>query len=421
MILEFLLVLAAPLAQGDGPGPAARATVESPSWLVGLESRWRAERSRARRRLAHLPPRTLLELFDARIGVAGARERAAFVEAAGSRLTSEEADEAERRAWRERLAALASREVSPLVRDRLLEVAASDEGLYEALRAGGGRGNPDGVFATRLADARIAVLLIDTLHEGHIPGFFDGQFRAIFDADGRAALRLARLAWDPRVLYVVRAMAVMALHESGDERLEAFLRPLLLSPSFEYDWPNNLLQMDRIGEREVRTYVACRLSQYARFSMAKAGIDEPIREKIAYLEERVRSLTQRAGRFADSDLSRLFLSEAMETLFEVGYHYQQLDEYEAAEARYERILSEPAGLRVEKWAHYNLACIRSIQGRLDEALEHLRGALEAGFTDFSWARRDGDLAPLARDPRFHRLLAEFEFGQAAPEGARDGE
>jgi hypothetical protein len=53
---------------------------------------------------------------------------------------------------------------------------------------------------------------------------------------------------------------------------------------------------------------------------------------------------------------------------------------------------------------YDLACLEALQGRADDAIEHLRTALEAQpkFTDY--AAEDEDLASIRDDPRFVQAI-----------------
>ncbi len=59
-------------------------------------------------------------------------------------------------------------------------------------------------------------------------------------------------------------------------------------------------------------------------------------------------------------------------------------------------------------AHYNLACSYAVLTQPDLALSTLRKALEYGYRDFRYIRQDRDLDPLRKDPRFKKLLREFE-------------
>lgn len=62
----------------------------------------------------------------------------------------------------------------------------------------------------------------------------------------------------------------------------------------------------------------------------------------------------------------------------------------------------------EPVAHYNLACSLALIGDADAALGRLRLALEMGFKDVAFIRKDKDFARLRGDPRFEVLLKEFE-------------
>ena len=53
---------------------------------------------------------------------------------------------------------------------------------------------------------------------------------------------------------------------------------------------------------------------------------------------------------------------------------------------------------------YNLACCESLAGRTDEALEHLRQAIELMDGMRSYAQSDSDLDPIREEPAFKELL-----------------
>ncbi|MCS7047083.1 MAG: hypothetical protein NZO58_12065 [Gemmataceae bacterium] len=59
-------------------------------------------------------------------------------------------------------------------------------------------------------------------------------------------------------------------------------------------------------------------------------------------------------------------------------------------------------------AHYNLACSFALLKRTDLALKTLRRAIELGYRDFRYMREDSDLESIRSDPRFRKLLREFE-------------
>ena len=72
------------------------------------------------------------------------------------------------------------------------------------------------------------------------------------------------------------------------------------------------------------------------------------------------------------------------------------------------------GLRVdERLSHlcaedpltwYNLGCSLALVGRKEDALESLSRALELGYDDYEWMKKDSDLSSLHGDPRFESML-----------------
>jgi len=58
--------------------------------------------------------------------------------------------------------------------------------------------------------------------------------------------------------------------------------------------------------------------------------------------------------------------------------------------------------------HYNLACSLALKAFDEEAVDHLRTAMEKGYRDFEWMEEDPDLENLRENPSFHALLAEFK-------------
>ncbi len=59
-------------------------------------------------------------------------------------------------------------------------------------------------------------------------------------------------------------------------------------------------------------------------------------------------------------------------------------------------------------AHYNLACSYALLQQPELALGTLRKALELGYHDFRYIHQDHDLDSIRKDPRFRKLIREFE-------------
>lgn len=67
---------------------------------------------------------------------------------------------------------------------------------------------------------------------------------------------------------------------------------------------------------------------------------------------------------------------------------------------------------------YNVACIQSLAGRFEEALESLEKAVRSGLTQKEWLEHDSNLDPLRRHPRYQALIAFLkEQAQASPAGS----
>jgi len=56
---------------------------------------------------------------------------------------------------------------------------------------------------------------------------------------------------------------------------------------------------------------------------------------------------------------------------------------------------------------YNVACVYSLQGRVDDALDCLERAAKHGFRQRSWVENDSDLIALRESPRFQSLLDQL--------------
>ena len=89
--------------------------------------------------------------------------------------------------------------------------------------------------------------------------------------------------------------------------------------------------------------------------------------------------------------------------------------YRKAEEHYLKALEiEPE----EYIAMYNLACIFSLQKKIDRAIEWLQKAVDAGYDDFGWMEKDTDLDNLRDDPRYKEMVRrgpKAKPGQGQPE------
>jgi TolB-like protein/cytochrome c-type biogenesis protein CcmH/NrfG len=57
---------------------------------------------------------------------------------------------------------------------------------------------------------------------------------------------------------------------------------------------------------------------------------------------------------------------------------------------------------------YNVACIQSLAGKVEEAFDCLERSVKSGLTEKRWLERDSNLDPLRSHPRYQKLLALLE-------------
>ncbi len=319
---------------------------------------------------------------------------------------------------------------------RLALVREKDPGVVEPLVAALAR-LPVCVNALRPAieesrDARLAAafarlmraVAIDAIaakmRDGSVPGFYDGQFADLWPLTPDLPEELLRVAYDDAHHLVVRVLAVMALAETKRPTLERDFAGLLKPESDErerMDWRFRVRGQNVIDVLLDREFA---LSKYVRFALAKAGQTAAIRRMIRELDDYLADPHQRrdiALRGDDDRGAAYWRAEFLRELaFDVGYYYQQFDDYASAERRYRDLLVRFPESRVCENCHYNLACICSIQGRRREALDHLRDAIRCGFTNDAWLLEDGDLAPLRDDPEFRSLVELARTGSVDDTG-----
>ena len=88
--------------------------------------------------------------------------------------------------------------------------------------------------------------------------------------------------------------------------------------------------------------------------------------------------------------------------YEYGKVLADQQNYEGAIAAHLKAASRSPELRA--YARYNAACAAALSGQPERALDHLREAVKAGFTEFDYMFRDPDLAALRDDPKLRQAL-----------------
>lgn len=278
----------------------------------------------------------------------------------------------------------------------------------------------DEFLKNRYIDLAVQRTLEGIMHFGRIPGFYDGQFNELWIISDGIFHHLAAIARDADYAYQARVLAIMALHEKKEKDLLPVLKPLILDPKEELRMAEEEFNLLRVNERMILKHRVRNLSKYARFSLSKAGIADFNLAKIEVMKQWL--LDKGRGLFLENR-KNLGLginwnpgrSFGKNIILDIAYNYQQFDQYDSAEHWYKLLIGsfpedEDSALLAE--AHYNLACLYSVQHQVDLALKHLKLSVDKGFVDFSWMDRDRDLDNIRHEPAY-QALREFMVDQPA--------
>jgi len=125
-------------------------------------------------------------------------------------------------------------------------------------------------------------------------------------------------------------------------------------------------------------------------------------------------------------------SEGLAVLMEEGVKIAGLDPYDAgvhvlignsflndgnygkAQEHYMKALELEAANYI---AMYNMACVRSLQKKIDQAIEWLRKAVDAGYDDFEWMEKDPDLDNIREDAGYKEILRKGPKTRERPPAA----
>jgi tetratricopeptide (TPR) repeat protein len=114
------------------------------------------------------------------------------------------------------------------------------------------------------------------------------------------------------------------------------------------------------------------------------------------------------------------LQKKREALWRDAVGNVKAKKYEDALVQFENIIGlEPAGFIGDDFAatselfrisHYQMACVYSLMGNNEAALESLSEALSAGFSDFDQIRDDPELASVRAEPEFEEIMGKYDEG-----------
>ncbi len=207
-------------------------------------------------------------------------------------------------------------------------------------------------------------------------GQFPGQYRQITSLGHVVEPALSAIAADPS--HPVAEAAASALGELGDKAAVPALKKAYLS-----------------GGR--------RLKGIAAAALHTLGEDGPYKEVIARYEKE-------------------WSKGSLGVYSELALFYDRAREYEKGEKVLKKLIAKaPAGGMA--LTHINLACMLSIQNKVEEAFAEFVKGVEKGYNDMVWVKIDAELANLRATRQFQEYVrAKFPQDFKEPENPKpDGE
>ena len=133
---------------------------------------------------------------------------------------------------------------------------------------------------------------------------------------------------------------------------------------------------------------------------SQATLDDPLASELATSQ---RLIGQQKFAEAEAVLRRAVddYPKAPRPRFLLGYTLHVQKKYDAALTSYRQAVEFP---QTQALAHYNIACIYSIRGKVDQAIKELDLAIAAGFGNMDYLASDPDFDNIRADARFQKLL-----------------
>jgi len=230
--------------------------------------------------------------------------------------------------------------------------------------------------------------------------------------------------------YTVRETATAALVEAGENAIP-HLEKAAQSPDAEVAWrARAAIQMIKWRVSPELWSRSGNLMQY--FEQADADTRERIVRIVRMTaDEDAIPVLRRMLRLDDAPAVLADLgSEGLAALVEEGVETTGLDPYDVAvhviignsflnDGKYEKAANHyRKALELEPddfIALYNMACVRSLEMKIDEAIEWLEKSVEAGYDDFEWMEADTDLDNIREDERYREILKRGPRPKQPPE------
>jgi serine/threonine protein kinase/Flp pilus assembly protein TadD len=224
-----------------------------------------------------------------------------------------------------------------------------------------------------------------------------GGEEAVAQADA-ASKRALELDPNSAEAHSSRGLTLSHQHKYAESQVE-FEEAMRLDPTFyeaPYFYGRTLQSQGKLHEaaKMYERAVSIRPDEYQTLSyLAMAYQSLGDKTNLIETSQRMVKAAERAVMLNPGDSRALYLGAI--NLERIGEHERALD---WADRALHLDPTHPVML-------YNLACFHSVAGRVNEALELMKKALDLGFLHREWYLTDSDLENVRRDPRFEQLMA----------------
>ncbi len=278
---------------------------------------------------------------------------------------------------------------------------------------------------------------IVTDFSGDVRGFFHDPFEDLVALGPDATGPLIEVVRSRAFSRLAKLLAVRALGDLGDRSAVVDLVDAYAELQASVDLMDNLMGLGGLGR--ALGIDSRDLERAIVYTLYRLGIEEPFRELVEHAKKQVSDLEEEISRLRLSNqggglilravvLDPKILDTSRERdhkEFDLGYHYNQVRAYDLAIHYYEAVIRHEEELN--RWegekgfstsllnlTYYNLACIHSQRGSIEDALRNLDRAVKTGFRDFDWMDQDRDLDPIRKDRRFEVILQERKIEGRQP-------
>jgi serine/threonine protein kinase/Flp pilus assembly protein TadD len=224
-----------------------------------------------------------------------------------------------------------------------------------------------------------------------------GGEEAVAQADA-ASKRALELDPNSAEAHSSRGLTLSHQHKYAESQVE-FEESMRLDPTFyeaPYFYGRTLQSQGKLHEaaKMYERAVSIRPDEYQTLSyLAMAYQSLGDKTNLIETSQRMVKAAERAVMLNPGDSRALYLGAI--NLERIGEHKRA---QEWADRALHLVPTHPVML-------YNLACFHSVAGRVNEALELMKKALDLGFLHREWYLTDSDLENVRRDPRFEQLMA----------------